>query len=240
MASKKYVLLDRDGTIIVNKHYQKDPEETELLPNAAAGLHKLKQGGFGLVVVTNQSGIGRGYLTKTDLASIHRRMILQLGGKDDFFAGIYYCPHTPDAQCHCRKPKPGMVELAAAELKFAPPETYVIGDNESDIQMGNAVGATTVLVLTGKGRETELISDLDVDYIANDLLDAANWVIRREQWMEKVTRVRRRRSRSGDTEMSGKGVDSGMLKRSRGWLGRGDDTPWSYVLSRSTPIRSVL
>ncbi len=193
MATKKYVLLDRDGTIVVNKHYQVDPDETELLPNAAAGLHKLKEAGFGLVIISNQSGIGRGYLTKTDLASINRRMIMQLGGKDDFFAGIYYCPHTPDAQCHCRKPKPGMVELAASELKFAPPETYVIGDSEADMQTGNAVGATTVLVLTGNGRETEQITDLDVDYIANDLLDAANWVIRREEWMEKVTRVRKKK-----------------------------------------------
>ncbi len=207
MSTKKYVLLDRDGTIIVNKHYQKDPDQTELLPNAAAGLHKMRDAGFGLVIITNQSGIGRGFLTKTDLASVNRRMIMDIDGRDDFFAGIYYCPHTPEAQCHCRKPKPGMVELAAAELKFAPPEAYVIGDSYADIQTGNAVGATTVLVLTGNGRETEQITDLDVDYIATDLVDAANWVIRREKWMEKVTSFRVKKTAGKPAETAGKNAD---------------------------------
>ena len=189
---KKYVLLDRDGTIIVNKHYQKDPDETELLPNAGEGLHLLRDAGFGLVLTTNQSGIGRGYLTRTDLAAVNRRMILELGGDDRFFDGIYYCPHVEADGCRCRKPLPGLAELAAYELGFAMPECYVVGDREIDIGVGDAVGATTVLVRTGGGAAVEAAGTAKPDYVAEDLLDTAKWIVQREKWTQRVTRELRR------------------------------------------------
>lgn len=177
---KKYVLLDRDGTIIVNKHYQKDPAETEILPKAGEGLHLLKAAGFGLVLVTNQSGIGRGILTKTDLAAVNRRMILELEGDDHFFDGIYYCPHVDADACQCRKPRPGMLEVAAFNHEFPLSESYVIGDRDIDIEAGRAVGATTVLVRTGHGAATEKEGKVFADYVADNLLDAADWIIARE------------------------------------------------------------
>lgn len=190
--NRKYVLLDRDGTIIVNKHYQKDPDETELLPNAREGLERLREEGFGLVLITNQSGIGRGKLTRADLAAVNRRMIRLLGGGDDYFDGIYYCPHVPEDDCNCRKPRPGLLELASYDLGFAMPECYVVGDREIDIEVGEAVGASTILVRTGYGREVEEGELVEPDHVADDLVDAAEWIIRREQWVESVTHVRRR------------------------------------------------
>lgn len=170
---KRYVLLDRDGTVIVNKHYQKDPALTELLPNAAAGLSALRAAGFGLVVLTNQSGIGRGYLTESDLHAVNGRMIRELGGDENFFDGIYFCPHVEADNCRCRKPAPGLAEQAAAELGFSLPDAYVIGDREADIDLGKAVGATTILVRTGYGAEVEAARLCAPDYVAEDLLDAA-------------------------------------------------------------------
>ncbi len=190
--NRKYVLLDRDGTIIVNKHYQKDPDETELLPNAREGLDLLRGQGFGLVLVTNQSGIGRGKLTRVDLAAVNWRMIDLLGGGDDYFDGIYYCPHLPEDDCFCRKPRPGMVELASFDLGFAMSECYVVGDREIDIQMGEMVGASTILVRTGGGRKVEENNLAAPDHVADDLVDAARWILQREEWTESVTRKRRK------------------------------------------------
>ena len=198
------MLLDRDGTIIVNKHYQKDPNQTELTPNAAEGLRLLRDAGFGLAVVTNQSGIGRGYLTRSDLASVNRRMIQLLGGKDDFFAGIYYCPHVEADNCRCRKPRPGLAELAAFDLGFSMPESYVVGDREADVELGNSVGATTILVRTGYGAKMEEDGACTPDYVADDLLDAARWIIKRERWTQIITRqIRRDAGMEDDGEVCG-------------------------------------
>ncbi|MCC8165420.1 MAG: HAD family hydrolase [Planctomycetes bacterium] len=174
------VFLDRDGTVIVNKHYQKNPDDTELFPDAAAALARLKAAGLTLVLVSNQSGIARGYLTEDDLAAIHRRM-LDLIGDDNAFARIYHCPHIPADDCACRKPRPGMLEQAARELGADLAGSYMVGDSEADIRVGQDVGATTVLVLTGYGEKTRAIPGLAPDYVAANLADAAAWIIRRER-----------------------------------------------------------
>ncbi len=183
---KKYVLLDRDGTIIVNKHYQKDPEITELLPHAREGLDLLRSSGFGLVLVTNQSGIGRGLLTRADMTAVNRRMARELGGEEDYFAGMYCCPHVPEDGCSCRKPLPGMAEQAARDLGFALREAYVVGDSEGDIKMGDAAGAATVLVRTGYGSGVEEKGNVCPGYVADDLLDAAEWIVRQENAQDRT------------------------------------------------------
>lgn len=182
----KYVLLDRDGTIIVNKHYQKDPAITELIPNAREGLDKLRRAGFKLVVTSNQSGIARGYMTSADVDAVNQSMVRLLGGGDDYFAGMYYCPHVTADDCRCRKPGPGLAETAGAELGFSPEDAYVVGDRDADIEFGAGVGATTVLVRTGYGAATEREGKVSPDWIADDLLAAAEWILSREGVREGV------------------------------------------------------
>ena len=174
---KRYVLFDRDGTIMVDKIYQTKPELTELLPGATQGLGRLAEAGFGLVVITNQSGIARGLLTERDLAAVHGRLEAMLAEAGIRLDGVYHCPHRPEDDCRCRKPLPGMAERAAADLGFSLERCVVVGDRECDMELAKGVGATAVLVRTGGGRETEANGECQPDYVADDLLDAAEWII---------------------------------------------------------------
>jgi D-glycero-D-manno-heptose 1,7-bisphosphate phosphatase len=173
MAKKPYVLLDRDGTLIVERNYLSDPEQVELLPGAAVGLRRFTELGFGLVVVTNQSGLGRGYFGWPALHAVHDRMKAMLSAEGVVFDGIYVCPHTPDDHCDCRKPKPGLINQAVADLGFDPRNCFVIGDKPCDIDLGRGVGAQTVLVRTGYGSKHEIELTLRLNFVADNLTDAA-------------------------------------------------------------------
>ncbi len=173
MTQRRYVLLDRDGTLIVEKHYLSDPDGVELIEGAAEALRELAVAGLGLVVVTNQSAIGRGYFDPDRLATIHRRLGDLLAAEDVRLDGIYYCPHHPDDGCACRKPRPGMVERAASELGFDPASSFVVGDAAGDICLGAAVGATTILVRTGHGQSTLDSGEVRPDHTVSDVRAAA-------------------------------------------------------------------
>ena len=142
----KLALLDRDGTIIVDKIYLDDPGGIELASGALEGLKLLRDAGFVLVLVTNQSGIGRGYLREATLALIHARLahILEAEGID--LAAIYFCPHGPNDGCDCRKPAPGMGRRAMADFGFGPDQTVVIGDSAADMGLAAALGVRGVRV----------------------------------------------------------------------------------------------
>jgi histidinol-phosphate phosphatase family domain/HAD-superfamily hydrolase, subfamily IIIA len=174
---RKYVLLDRDGTIMIDKGYQKDPALTELFPNALEGMKTLYDAGYGLVMVTNQSGIGRGYLSAADLEAVNASLGKIMAAEGVKFDGIYFCPHVPGDNCDCRKPQPGMVSQATRELHFDPRDAVVVGDRDCDIELGIASGTRTVLVRTGGGLETERKHRSNPDYTADDLMDAARWII---------------------------------------------------------------
>lgn len=174
---KRYVLLDRDGTVTVDKIFQKDPSVTELLPGAAAGLKKLAEAGWGLVLVTNQSGVGRGYLTPEDVEAVNQSVADLLARDGVALDGMYYCPHLPGAGCNCRKPRPGMVERAAKDLGFALGESVVVGDRAADVGLARAVGAKAVFVKTGTMGGMARGKCAEPDYAAADLLDAARWII---------------------------------------------------------------
>jgi histidinol-phosphate phosphatase family protein len=163
---KRYVLLDRDGTVIKDKHYLSDPEGVEFEEGAVEGLRKLQELGFGLIVVTNQSGVGRGYFSLAQAEAVNERMRRMLAAEGITLAGIYTCPHAPEENCACRKPRPGLVHQAAREHRFDPQRALVVGDKPADVALATACGARGVLVLTGKGREakvdagTEIVPDL--------------------------------------------------------------------------------
>jgi D-glycero-D-manno-heptose 1,7-bisphosphate phosphatase len=173
MTHRRFVALDRDGTIIVERNYLSDPAEVELIPRAAEGLRKLQELGLGLIIVTNQSGIRRGFFDVARLELIHERMRRLLAEAGVEIDGIYVCPHTPGDNCDCRKPRPGLLATAANELAFVPRQCFVIGDKPCDIDLGRAVGAVTLLVRTGYGAQVEAAGNANSDYVIDDLLQAA-------------------------------------------------------------------
>jgi len=173
MRSRRFVLLDRDGTLIVEKHYLSDPEQVELIEGAAEGLRRLAARGLGLVVVTNQSGIGRGFFDAARLAEIHARLLRELRAEGVELDGLFVCPHHPDERCACRKPRTGLALRAAAELGFEPAHAFVVGDMASDVALGRALGATTLLVRTGHGAATLAQGVARPDHVVADLREAA-------------------------------------------------------------------
>jgi phosphoheptose isomerase len=177
MTQRRFVVLDRDGTINVERHYLSDPGQLDLFPGVAQGMHQMSHMGLGLVVITNQSGIGRGYFDPMRLELIHQRLRELLKAEDVHLDGIYICPHRPEEDCSCRKPRPGLLELAAKELDFDPKACFVIGDKACDIELGKRVGATTLLVRTGYGDQSAASCTLPPpDYVVDDLLAGANLI----------------------------------------------------------------
>jgi D-glycero-D-manno-heptose 1,7-bisphosphate phosphatase len=173
--AKRFVLIDRDGTLNVEKQYLSDPNQLELIPGAAPALKRLQEAGWGICVVSNQSGIARGYFDLGQVAKVHQRLAEMLAEIDVRLDGIYLCPHGPDDGCDCRKPLPGMVRQAMAEHRFDPRRVWVIGDKEADVGLGHAVGAKSILVRTGYGREHE--PNTQADFIADDLAAAIDLIL---------------------------------------------------------------
>ncbi len=173
MNQRRFVVLDRDGTINVEREYLSAPEQLELLPGVVHGLRHLRKLGLGLVVITNQSGIGRGYFDWARLDLIHQRLCALLAAEGIQLDGIYVCPHHPSDGCTCRKPQPELLYKAAQEHHFKPGEAFVIGDKIIDIEMGQQVGATTLLVRTGYGAQIAEQMAVTWDYVVDDLANAA-------------------------------------------------------------------
>lgn len=174
---RRFVILDRDGTVIVEKNYLSDPEGVKLLESAAEGLRAMRDLGLGLILTTNQSGVGRGFYDLETLERIHGRLSELLAAEGVALDGIYYCPHTPDDACSCRKPEIGMVERAVGDLGFDPCQAFMIGDKACDIELGRNIGAVTILTRTGYGASVESDIEPIPDYTVNDLSEAA-FVIR--------------------------------------------------------------
>jgi D-glycero-D-manno-heptose 1,7-bisphosphate phosphatase len=170
--SRRFAILDRDGTINEEVGYILHPAEMHLIPGSAEAIHRLRELGLGVIVVTNQSPIGRGLLTEQRLGDIHDRLRDLLADGGATVDEIEFCPHTPEDGCGCRKPGTEMVERAARLLDFDPSEVFVVGDHAANMRLGRALGATTILVLTGHGaEECEAAAPL-ADHVADDLLRA--------------------------------------------------------------------
>ncbi|NJD09591.1 MAG: HAD family hydrolase [Gemmatimonadetes bacterium] len=150
---KSAVFVDRDGTLIVERCYLADPAGVELLPETGAALRRLQHAGFALVLVTNQSGIARGYYSAADFLAVQRRLSDLLGREGVSFDGVYYCPHHPDfgPSCDCRKPATGLFRRAALDLDIDLQGSAYIGDRIADVEPAAAFGGRGFLVRTGYG-----------------------------------------------------------------------------------------
>ncbi|MFH0800868.1 MAG: D-glycero-beta-D-manno-heptose 1,7-bisphosphate 7-phosphatase [bacterium] len=180
------VFLDRDGTIIEDADFLADPEDISFIKGAPEALSALQKAGFKLVLISNQSGVARGYFTEEAVQDVHRRLEELLESRGVKLDGVYYCPHLPDGavekyrlECNCRKPKTGMIRRAVEELGVDPARSFCVGDKESDIEAGRAAGCRTVLVLTGKGLNTSGAISLEnrPDFIAKHIGEAAEWIL---------------------------------------------------------------
>ncbi len=164
--TKQAVFLDRDGTINVEKDYLYRPEEFEFIPGAVEAIRRLNRAGYLVVVVTNQSGVARGYYTDQEVHRLHRHIDQLLSQADARIDAWYHCPHHPSGLppynqlCSCRKPRAGMLEQAAADLEIDLSRSWIVGDKLVDVEAGIAAGCRPVLVLTGYGvDECSLLPD---------------------------------------------------------------------------------
>ncbi len=173
------VLLDRDGTVILERHYLHDPDAVELLAGAVQGMKLLMDHGLPLVLVTNQSGVGRGMYAWSDVEAVHLRLEAMLAEHGVTLASIHACPHCPDEGCGCRKPATGMAQAAAQALGLRPERCFVVGDKRCDVDMGLAWGAQSLLVRTGYGAQEEPLPDCRPHAVVDDLREAAHWILAR-------------------------------------------------------------
>jgi D-glycero-D-manno-heptose 1,7-bisphosphate phosphatase len=166
-----WLVLDRDGTLIRDEHYLAQVAQVQLLPQTLKGLRCFQEKGCRFVVVTNQSGVGRGYfdVQQVDAVHAHLHCVFQSEGID--VCDYFYCPHKPSDRCSCRKPEVALYEEAAARHQIVAGDCLVVGDKASDIEMGQRVSAKTALVMTGHGRQTLSGMNCIPDYVANDLYD---------------------------------------------------------------------
>ncbi len=188
MAFRPALFLDRDGTLTEEVGYVNHPARLRLLPRSAEAIRRLNQAGVAAVVVTNQAGVARGYFSEDVLHAVNAALVARLKEAGAHLDGIYVCPHHPTegeppfrTLCECRKPKPGLLQRAAAELGLDLRASTLVGDKASDLVPAHLVGARAVLVLTGYGLgEWEYRRDrfeTPPDHVADDLLDAVEWTL---------------------------------------------------------------
>ncbi|MFH1892291.1 MAG: HAD-IIIA family hydrolase [Candidatus Zixiibacteriota bacterium] len=184
--TQKVIFLDRDGTLIEEKDFLTDVDDIEIFPHSSEAIGILRKLGYVIVVVSNQSGVARGYLTEQQVIEINEEIFRRLEKQDARPDLFFYCPHHPEAtvaeyrvECDCRKPAPGMVRMAEKLLNIDIRTCFSIGDKLSDAQLCQNLGGKGILVLTGYGKsELEKSESTGTwpDYIADNLLDAAHWI----------------------------------------------------------------
>ena len=185
------VFLDRDGTINEEVGYVNHIERFFLLPGVGQAIRLLNRHGWKTVVVTNQSGVARGYFPESLIHQVHQKMKKLLESEEAHLDGIYYCPHHPDIgvppyrqKCRCRKPATGMIEEATNEFALDLSQSYMVGDRGVDIEFAHHIGAKAILVLTGYGKGEWEYSGaqwkVKPDHVAQDLLEAVQWILQQE------------------------------------------------------------
>ena len=165
------VFLDRDNTLNIDPGYLSDPDSVELFPDVPEGLARLKERGFLLIVLSNQSGIGRGYFTEKEVMSVNEKINALLPEEASIDA-FYFCPHTPEAECSCRKPAPGLLEAACRDYDIDLGHSYMVGDKESDVLLGRQAGLGTVLINRSPGKRAT-----EADREASSFAGAVDWIL---------------------------------------------------------------
>lgn len=180
MKMRKAVFLDRDGTLVVHIPFLSSPEQLRLLPNAVEGLRLFKKSGYAIIIVTNQSGIARGYFNEAQLTLVHNKLLTMLEGEGVHIDDIYYCPHHREGVieeyrrgCDCRKPNPQMLLDAAKFHRIDLTKSIMIGDSASDVQAGKNAGCTSVLIRDTTNNHSPITFVMGADYLAENLLEAA-------------------------------------------------------------------
>ena len=180
------VFLDRDGVITQEPpHYAYRLSQLKLIPKSADSIRLLNENGFMVIIASNQAGIARGYYQEEDTILFNQAMKEKLAKEGAIIDAIYYCPHHPEAKidrfrvdCNCRKPRPGMLTRAGEELNIDLKQSFMVGDKLSDMEAGKRAGCKTVMVRTGHGEENLESNHIECDYIANDLYDAVEHILR--------------------------------------------------------------
>jgi D-glycero-D-manno-heptose 1,7-bisphosphate phosphatase len=188
---KRAVFLDRDGTLNEDAGYPENFGKITIFPASFAAVRQLNKAGLLAIVVSNQSGVGRGLFGEGEVRDIHAQMAAAFAAMGARLDGFYFCPHFEGsadpryaAACECRKPKPGLALRAAADFGIDLARSYMVGDKPDDIAFGRNIGAESVLVLTGQGRTArKRLSTLGLEpgHVAADVLAAVRWIIRREK-----------------------------------------------------------
>ena len=182
---KKVCFLDRDGVLIEDRHYLSDPNDVKLIDGAAEAVKMLREAGYTIIVVTNQSGVARGYYSESSISTIHKKIDELLKTKDAYIDKYYYCPHHSDGEvaefsfdCSCRKPKTGMIEQALQDYEIDLSKSIVIGDKLSDIKLSENAGCRLgILVKTGHGKKQAEKNTDDSLIVRENILDAAKWFL---------------------------------------------------------------
>ena len=176
----KAVFIDRDGTINKNVEYLDNPNEFQMYPGVAEGIKTLKDSGFKIIVITNQSGIARGFFTEDTLIQIHDRMKQELSEKGATIDAIYYCPHHPNDNCSCRKPKTYLFEKAIKDFDIDTSQSFVIGDRMLDVEAGNKIGCKTILIPERKEQVKKEMeeSEIEPDFIGNNFESGVEWILK--------------------------------------------------------------
>ena len=177
MKANRAVFLDRDGVLMEDHNYVGDVDRVVVIQAAVPALQRLQAAGYKLFVVTNQSGVGRGYFTHEHVKQVHAHLDEQFAKAGVKIERYYVCPHHPDDNCACRKPSPKSLRDAAREFQLDLARCYMVGDRSSDIQAGHNAGVRTILVLTGAGKETLAEAKAKPDYVAADVSAAADWIL---------------------------------------------------------------
>ena len=180
MNKKKAVFLDRDGTIVIHEPYLRSPDQLKLLPNAAEGIRLFKESGYLVIVITNQSGIARGFFDEERLTLIHKKLMSMLKDEGVEIDDIYYCPHYTEGvveeyklDCDCRKPKPKMLLNAAKQHNIDLTQSVMIGDSAADMLAGKNAGCKCVLIKNVCNDNSLVFRIASTDYVVRDLLEAA-------------------------------------------------------------------